>query len=109
MTLTLPELICSKGTAEPEENCFDMLKLRHVNETFAENFEDYYFSLFPYTRISVREIYPGNQTWILYEKEKPDYTSIEPTRFVVSLKNEVNGTTNNAEYALGVLTVEVYQ
>ncbi|MFH1682950.1 MAG: hypothetical protein ABIA37_04085, partial [Candidatus Woesearchaeota archaeon] len=90
-TLFLPELVCSQGEAELEDNCFDMMKLRQVNDTFANNFGDYYFYLFPYTKISIQEIYPGNQTWNIYEKEKPDWESMERTYFVVTLKDEIKG------------------
>lgn len=107
-TLFLPELICSRGVAELEDNCFDLIKLRQVNKTFKDNFGDYYFHLFPYTNISVQEIYPGNQTWTLYEKEKPAWEAKERTYFVVTLKDEIKGEERLGEYGLGVLTVEVY-
>lgn len=108
-TLYLPELICSRGEAEPEDNCFDLLKLKHLNETFSNHFGDYYFNLFPYTTITVDEIYPGNNSWVLYDKEKPDWQSLEKTFFVVSLKDEINESEQpNSGYHFGVLTVEVY-
>ncbi len=112
--LFLPELICTKGEAEPEDNCFDMMKLRHVNETFKEYLTKYYFNLFSYSRISVQEVYPGNSTFILYDKETPpqedgsrSWKYREPTFFVVALKDEMKGTAIS-EYGIGYVEVEVY-
>ena len=112
--LFLPELICTKGEAEPEDNCFDMMKLRNVNKTFKEYLTRYYFNLFSYSRIYVTEVYPGNSTFILYDKETPprengnrSWTHREPTFFVVALKDELKGTAVS-EYGLGYVVVEVY-
>jgi len=41
--LFLPELICSNGEAEPEDNCVDMLKVRHANVTFRLHNQTYRF------------------------------------------------------------------
>ena len=30
----MPELVCSKGEAEQEDNCFDMMRLRQVQKVF---------------------------------------------------------------------------
>ena len=115
--LFLPELICTKGEAEPEDNCFDMMKLRSVNETFKENLVQYYFNLFSYSRIYVQEVYPPSPTGepiILYDKEPPlqegetrSWKYREPTFFVVALKDETKGTAIS-EYGLGYVVVEVY-
>ena len=70
ISLFLPELICSRGEAEAEDNCFDLMKLRQANKTFKDNFGDYYYNLFPYSRIQIGEIYPGNRSWVIYDKPK---------------------------------------
>ena len=115
-TLFLPELICSRGKAEPIDNCFDLMKLRQVNNTFRKYFSDYYYNLFPYTKISVDEFYPGNRSWVLYNKPKtkksgnstiPTWTRLENTYFVVSLKDETRDVRTGI-YSLGILTVGVY-
>jgi hypothetical protein len=113
--LFLPELICTKGEAEPEDNCFDMMKLRHVNETFKEYLTKYYFNLFSYSRIYVQPVYPpAEEPIMLYNKETPpqedgnrSWTHREPTYFVVALKDELKGTAIS-EYGLGYVVVEVY-
>ena len=109
----LPELICSRGEAESEDYCFDMMKLRQVNKTFSDHFGEYYFDLFPYTTIKVEQLYPyeedaeGNNKnkWTLYDKEKPVWERKEATHFVVTLRDESNP---GGVYSFGVLTVEVY-
>ena len=112
--LFLPELICTKGESEPEDNCFDMMKLRHVNETFKEYLTKYYFNLFSYSRIYVQPVYPPGEEIILYDKETPpqedgnrSWTHKEPTFFVIALKDELKGTAVS-EYGLGYVVVEVY-
>lgn len=110
----LPELVCSRGEAQLEDNCFDMLKLIQVREVFEQHFGEYYSDLFPYAKISVKKIYPPPTLdeigeWILYEKIKPDWTKKEETRFLLALKDEITGLEAGEDaYSLGVLTVEVY-
>ena len=57
--LFLPELKCTVGESEPEDYCFDMLKLRHIKDISDIYLEDYYFDLFSYSKIVVHEIYPS--------------------------------------------------
>lgn len=110
--LFLPELQCSRGEAEPEDNCIDLVKLRAWNETREKYIDDYYFNLFSYSRIYVEEIYPGNETWVLYEREKvdkygnPDWEFKEPTFFVVTLRDETEA--GGLVYRFGYMGVEVY-
>lgn len=105
--LFLPELICSKGKAEPEDNCIDLVKLRQVNQTFAKHLNDYYYQMFHYSRISVYAVYPESHLWIIYDKPKPEYTKIEPTFFVVTLRDDIKGS-GSASYGFGYLKLEVY-
>ena len=105
-TIFLPELLCSKGESEAEDFCFDMMKLRHANKTFKSHLSDYYFNLFSYAKISVQEIYPKDEEWIVYEKKKPNSTRTDPTFFVVALKDESLG--GQPSYGFGVVNIEVY-
>ena len=106
--LFLPELICSRADAEPEDNCADMLKLRSVNETFSAYLTQYYFELFSYAKISVMELYPERQEFVLYDKQKPGFSQIEPTYFVIALRDEIAGK-GQPSYGYGYLKVEVYE
>jgi hypothetical protein len=113
--LFLPELTCTKGDSEPEDNCFDMMKLRHVNETFKEYLTKYYFHIFSFSKISVHQVYPYvEEPIVLYDKETPrkedgsqGWKNMEPTFFVVALKDDMQGS-SLSEYGLGYVVVEVY-
>lgn len=100
--LFLPEFLCTKGEAEPDDNCIDVMKLNHLDEIISKN-QDYYYNIFTYSKVSVQELYPGNRTWTIYEKEKPEGKSKEPTYFVVALRDDIAG-----QYGFGYITVEVY-
>ena len=106
-TLFMPELICSRGEAEPEDNCFDVLKLNATKKTMQQYLDEYYFEIFSYATITVEETYPENKTWVLYNKPKPEFTHKEPTFFVATLKNELAGN-NQPEYVFGYVAVTVY-
>ncbi len=117
-TLFMPELICTKGEAQAEDSCLDVVKLNHADETFQKHLEDYYFELFSFAKITVQEIYPNpDHVYLLYDKEKTKvfengsidqaWTKKEPTYFVVSLKNEINPA-GQSQYGYGYLKVEVY-
>ncbi len=101
--LFLPELLCSRGDAEPEDNCIDVLKLRPANETLFNHAEDYYFDLLSYATITVMQLSPEEKTFVLYDKPKPNYTRREPTYFVVSLRDDTQ-----QSYGYGYVKVEVY-
>ncbi len=103
LILFLPELICSRGEAEPEDNCIDLMKLRHAHETMLEHTEDYYFDMVSYATITITQLYPEEKEFILYDKPQPEYLKKEPTYFVVSLRDDTA-----ASYGYGYVKVEVY-
>lgn len=105
--LFMPELICSRGEAEPEDNCFDTLKLDSAAAVLEDNKDDYYFEIFSYAKITVHQVYPEEKEWLLYEKTKPESTRKEPTFFVVTLRDELSDSTQ-AQYGFGYVSVEVY-
>jgi len=115
-TLFLPELGCSKGEAEQEDNCIDLMKLEAAQKTFSEHINDYYFGIFSYANITVQELYPDSaRSWTLYDKLKTktledgtvvkDWERKEPTYFVVTLRDESQG---GVQYRFGYIVVEVY-
>ncbi|MFX0139407.1 MAG: hypothetical protein ACFFDN_37550 [Candidatus Hodarchaeota archaeon] len=107
-TLFLPELICSQGEAEPEDNCIDLLKIDTAQKVFKDYFSEYYFDLFPYTKIMINQTYPEEKGWVLYDKPKPDWTRLEQTFFVVALRDQVKGKKQTGEYGFGYITVGSY-
>lgn len=106
-TLYMPELMCSKGEAEFEDNCFDLMKLRSVNETFSNHLTDYYFQMFSYGKIKVVELYPEPHEWVIYDKKRTNETSYEATFSVISLKDATR-TGESIPYAFGYVEAGVY-
>lgn len=119
----LPELLCTKGDAEPEDDCLDMWKVEamHGSDFLESRLANYYFDIFSYAKISVHQVYPPAATgaepeeWVLYNQEPPvkkteDNTPIEPnyqpSYFGVTLrKEEISGLPS---YHFGYLEVGVY-
>lgn len=114
--LFLPELMCTKREAEPEDNCIDMMKLRSANVTFKRYLNDYYFGIFSYSRIRIVNI-NNNESWMLYDKEKTiklddgtmaaNWQKLEKTYFVVTLRDEIKGQ-GEPSYDFGYVEVGVY-
>ena len=109
--LFLPELACTKGEAEAEDNCFDMSKVRWLNSnSYFEKNIDYYFDIFSYATISINQTYPApdptdpNSGFVkLYDRQDPNRLNSESTFFVVSLKDEIN-----EQFGYGYVEIKVY-
>tara|TARA_Y100000310_G_scaffold344364_1_gene456782 strand:- start:19220 stop:19732 length:513 start_codon:yes stop_codon:yes gene_type:complete len=112
-TLFMPELLCSKGEAEPEDFCLDVLKLKHSQTILEAHVAEYYFDILGYAKISVEQVYPNDgTTYTIYEKTKvSDNTKIpsKDTNFIVSLRDETAGQGGKTAYGVGLMTVEVYK
>ncbi|NQV91174.1 hypothetical protein HQ489_01760 [Candidatus Woesearchaeota archaeon] len=104
--LFIPELMCTKGDAEAEDNCFDMMKVRHAIEIFNES-KLVYFDTFSFSKISLTEIYPGNETFVLYDFPKNEWENSEKTFFIIAMKDETKGE-GQPHFGLGRLDIEVY-
>lgn len=109
--LNMPELMCTRGTAEPIGDCIDLIKLGQAKELFAAHFDDYYFNLFSYAKITITELYPGNSSRVVYNmKVNPNENktlSYESARFVISLRNQT-AVPGETHFGMGVLEVGVY-
>lgn len=130
LVLFMPELTCTKGEAEVEDNCFDVLKLDYLNRLIMEN-KEYYFHQFSFAKITVDQIYPagcrvdigkgvscpddpaGKKRWTVYDQElkdgeeEPTWKNKEQTFFIVSLR-DLSENKPEYTYGYGVLTVEVF-
>ncbi|MBS3123841.1 hypothetical protein J4437_04370 [Candidatus Woesearchaeota archaeon] len=113
--LFLPEVLCSRGEAEAEENCVDMIKARAMQEKlYSSNVDtkwrDYYFNLFSFAKVSIHELYPSTdqEELVLYDFPKPGAKKSENTFFVIALKEESLGGRGSPVYKFGYLEVEVY-
>ncbi len=104
--LFLPELMCSRGEAEPEDNCLDSKKLQAANETLRKYNSQYYFSLFSYANITVQVLYPEPKSYYLYAQKRETTKSYLPTFFVVVLRDQSPG--EELSYQYGYLEVGVY-
>lgn len=112
-TLFLPELACTKGESEAEDDCIDMMKLRQVNATFSRHLQEYYYSVFGYAKIKVVRMYPEpEEKWIIYNLPRPaNYTTenyqYSSTYFIVTLRDEsIEG--EKIHYGYGYIEVGVY-
>lgn len=107
-TLFMPEIICTKGDAEAEENCLDMMKVRYSGNVFKKN-ELIYFDIFSYSTITLHEIYPNStkDPIKIYDKPKINFKGKEKTFFIVAMKDESIREEKTA-YGYGYLEVTAY-
>ena len=106
--LFLPELLCSRGESESEDNCVDMLKARNLLQDGDNIQKQYYFDLFSYAKISIVPVYPAGNNVVIYDWPKPDTKNTENTFFVVALRDDRLGQEGVPAYGYGYLQVEVY-
>ena len=106
-TLFMPELVCTKGDAEAEENCLDMLKVRYAGNVFSKN-KLTYFDVFSYSTIELHEIYPNSSNeWVIYNRPRKNFKGKEKTFFIVALKDE-SVIEDKTAYGYGYLEVTAY-
>jgi len=98
----LPELQCSEENVRVE-NCIDLLKLDAASSLLRDN-SIYYYDIFEFSQISVEKVYPGEQSWLLYDNTLGNYTNKLSTFIPVSLFNATS-----KKYDFGILVVEVYK
>lgn len=95
----LSELQCTRNKA-PSEGCIDIERLKLFNETIEDNM-DYYKHIFGNSKIVVRELYPHNRTFAVYEVGRSRNSFSTP--IPVTLYDPVR----DLNY-FGVLNVEIY-
>lgn len=105
--LFMPELQCTKGDAEPEDNCFDLMKVQQASELLGKYAADYYFNVFSYSNVTVVQLTPEYKEYYLYGKPKPGFILKESTFFVVTLRDQIIGG-GLPTYSYGYVKVEVY-
>ena len=104
--LSLPELQCSEDVVEEKENCMDTLKLRSAEQIMLNNEvnEVYYFDIFEFGEIDVKEVYPPDRpdrSWDLYSRHSDVYKSNFSTNIPVSLYDPTV-----KKYSFGILSIE---
>ena len=98
--LYLPELQCSEGVVKEKENCIDTLKLEAAEQIIQKN-ELYYFDVFEFGNIYVKDIYPEPNEWKIYSKITDDFKSNFSTNIPVSLYDPTI-----KKYSFGILSIE---
>ena len=97
---SLPEIQCSQDNIV-EPNCIDLLKFQAA--THILKMSDY-FDFFGFSKITVEEVFPNNNEYILYDKQPDKINQKLASYFPISLFDA-----KHQSYSFGVLIVEVYK
>jgi len=100
----LPELQCSFRNVQVD-NCLDILKVeRFYRELINHNdMLNYYYDLFGFSNITIKQIYPEGPTYYVYTKPLENASFSISTYVPVSLYNATS-----REYYIGIMEVRVY-
>lgn len=98
---SLPELQCSQDSVV-KDNCIDVLNLEALAEVIDQN-EIHYFDMFSFSKITVTEVYPGDNEWLLYDKSLEDYSQKIVTNVPIIIFNPIEKRNN-----FGVMKVEFF-
>lgn len=103
----LPELSCTQNNVRIE-NCFDKLKLESFRNYWNETTESlaYYNSLFGNTLITIEEIYPDSNFFVVYNNSLSGNVTMLSTQVPILLFNAT--APKNKDFTFGVLEVNVY-
>ena len=120
----MPEVQCSSGTQLVKESCFDTLKLEKFKGILAGDGRLFYFGLFGYNTIYIKQVYPnpglqwlatidydsdgtsGADAFLLYKREPPQddpirFKSTKVAQMPVALYDPIQ-----KKYAYAYLVVE---
>jgi len=70
----MPELQCSSNNVV-DSNCFDILKLENFKD-IAEANKEHYFDEYLYSYIEVRQVYPTQTAWVIYNQTRANVSSV---------------------------------
>ena len=104
-TVFLPELQCSEGEEIVKSGCIDVEMLKAFRDlNMADANQVYYHNRLGFSEITIKQIYPAADQWILYDKPLDEFSDKITTYLPVSLKypKEKN------HYSFGVVEVNVY-
>ena len=104
----LPEIQCGGGSGGTNVYCIDLLKMEAFQKVLPDAIDDYYFNLFSFAKITVKEVYPNSsKSWVVYDKPKKDFTSKKATYFSAALQ-DTSIIAGSPVTSFGYVTVEVY-
>ena len=98
---SLPELQCSQENIVAG-NCVNKLNLEALSGAINEN-EIHYFDMFSFSRITVNEIYPDENKWVLYDRPLDDFSYKIAVNMPISISYPIEN-----KNAFGVMVVEVF-
>ncbi len=100
---TLPELQCSSNNIVTD-NCFDILKLDAMSSALKadNNLQVTYYDYFESSKLLVKQLYPANKEWVLYQRTVNNTGSLF-TPLPISLYDPIT-----KRYNFGVLEVTYY-
>jgi hypothetical protein len=100
----LPELQCSEENVR-KDNCIDLLKVGPAAEEI-ENDRLHYYDSFGFSKIVIREVFPEQKQWVIYNNTPTDYKGKmdkKVTFIPIALSNYTQ-----RKYYFGVMEVEVF-
>ena len=103
-TTFLPELQCS--TLEVIKfSCFDVYKIIALKELLAEdsNSTQHYFDSFGFANITVYSIYPGTESWNIYDFTGGNISGYVTTQVPIAIYDPLN-----LKFAFGYVNVVAY-
>ena len=98
---SLPELQCSEDNIV-SDNCIDLIKLKVASRIMQEN-EVHYYDRLLFSKITVKEIYPNEQEWTLYDRPLEDFSNKITTNIPISLFDPIKN-----KNSFGVMNVELF-
>ena len=96
----LPELQCSEDIVEEITGCFDIFKINASKDVLGQN-SRYYYDLFEFSNITIKQIYPNENTWPIYSRKIENFESRFVTNVPISIYDPIT-----RRYGFGILTVE---
>ncbi len=102
-TFYLPELECS-FLGVRKEACYDKAKLSAFEDySMKEEVRPFYFQLFGFSEVVVEEVFPSNQSWILWNYT-PEKWSLAPASFSPVILQDAS----TGRYSLGLVKLKIY-
>ena len=98
---SLPELQCSEDNIV-NDNCIDLLKLEAAYGIMLNN-PEYYYDRLLFSKITVKEIYPDNHEWDLYNRPLDKFSDKITTNIPISLFDRIEN-----KNSFGIMAVELY-
>lgn len=100
---TLPELGCVLVGVEAE-SCFDEIKIEKFNELLkTDAAKEWYFNVFGFSEVEIKQIFPSEQTISLYSNGKED-SGYSFSQVPVLLYNPLTNT-----FSFGVIEIKMYE